>query len=321
MSRSSIENRWRIIVLMLAGVFAQPVHAGPTFDEICIFGDSLSDPGNVFEVTHHVSTRPYALIPDAPYPIGRLTFSNGPTWIQQLAASLGLRNSAKPALRSAGRFCNYAFGGARARPVGPFSVTEQVGSFLADRSGDVANEKLYVVFIGGNDLRDALGDPANALSILQAAVTAIVDNIMMLAGPPAVGSRFLVLNAPNLGLVPAVRLQGPAAQAGATFLSSQFNAALAGALDQLRLLFPQIHIDTVDVFAVLTATVTSPPEGVTNVIDPCITPGVRRKAVCAGPDGYVVWDGIHPTETLHGILAAAAAQVLSPVTVVAGGAP
>ncbi len=97
-------------ILLVCTLLPGWTFAETTFEKLCIFGDSLSDTGNVFEVTHDVSTRPYELIPSVPYPIEGPTFSNGRTWIQHFAKSLGRKNDAKPAFRGSGRFCNYSFG-------------------------------------------------------------------------------------------------------------------------------------------------------------------------------------------------------------------
>src|SRR5437773_11819355 len=55
---------------------------------IVVFGDSLTDPGNAFVITHQVSVPPYQLIPDFPYARGGHHFSNGKTWVEQLARRL-----------------------------------------------------------------------------------------------------------------------------------------------------------------------------------------------------------------------------------------
>src|ERR1700722_9478309 len=52
-----------------------------SFNAIYAFGDSLSDVGNAFIGSH-------GTIPGPPYSNGR--FSNGPVWVQDLAASLNL---------------------------------------------------------------------------------------------------------------------------------------------------------------------------------------------------------------------------------------
>src|SRR2546425_2702472 len=183
---------------------------------IVVFGDSLTDPGNAFVLTHQVSVPPYQLIPDFPYARGGHHFSNGKTWVEQLARGLDMADSTCPALAARGRCSNYAVGGARARPGTPFDLSSQVAMFRSDFAGFAKAEAFYVVHIGGNDLRDAIGalasdrSGATPMAIIEDALCAIATNIATLA---AAGAReFLVVNAPNLALAPAIRLQGPLVQ-------------------------------------------------------------------------------------------------------------
>src|SRR5262249_34260293 len=68
------------------------------FGSMVIFGDSLSDVGNAYNSDLHLDPTP-------PYYNGR--FSNGPLWVEDLAASLSLANPAPST--SSGR--DYAYGG------------------------------------------------------------------------------------------------------------------------------------------------------------------------------------------------------------------
>src|SRR4051794_37120522 len=79
-------------VLLLAPVASA---LGAPYTGVTVFGDSLSDVGNVFAVTGGT----------LPYPSGR--FSDGPIWIDRLASNLGT-----PLQPSVAGGSNYAFGGA-----------------------------------------------------------------------------------------------------------------------------------------------------------------------------------------------------------------
>src|SRR5262249_21334754 len=159
---------------------------------------------------------------------GGLHFSNGPTWVEQLSLIDHAAPSAGPALLIAPVFSNFAVGGARARTAGAFDLPVPVGLFLADFHRQAAPDALYIRFVGGNDLRDALQalatDPSGATSagIVQGALVSISTNLLTLQ---AAGARtFLVANGPDISLAPAVRQLGPAAQFAARALSQQFNA-------------------------------------------------------------------------------------------------
>lgn len=298
------------LVLLLVSV---PVQAG-NFSRMVIFGDSLSDPGNAFALTGHLSNRPYSLIPDAAYAIGGLHFSNGSTWAEHMGTRLGLADSVGPAFRSPA-FSNYAVGAARARPTGDMSLSTQVGIFLARHGNAAPADALYVVFVGGNDVRDAIepfvnpdyvGPPADV--ILADAVQSIGGNIQLLLDAGA--RHVLVVNAPNLGVVPAVTAQGPLAQFLAQMLSNDFNTGLAAALAALQA-DPRLELLQFDLFTFLNFAVSNPGVlGVTNATAPCITPNVIAGAICNNARDYLFWDGIHPTAIGHQLIADAVVQLI-----------
>jgi phospholipase/lecithinase/hemolysin len=276
--------------------------------ELVIFGDSLSDPGNYFAETGEFVQAPYEPVPGAPYTIGGFHFSNGRTWIEQLASELHTPRSAGPAVRSPGVFTNYAFGRARARVGATYP--------LFDLSWQV---ETYVIWFGGNDVRDALAalaeDPSGATSgaIIQAALGAIADNIVELH---SAGARsFLVLNAPNIGVLPAVRALGvgnPAIPVIAEQLSVVFNAGLTSTLDSLQVVLPAADFVRLDTFSLINDIIADPEgSGLTDVNEPCLTFGVVAGAVCALPNGHLFWDGAHPTNSGHGLVADAALEALS----------
>ena len=69
--------------VVLSALVALPAQAG--FTSMWVFGDSLSDTGNVLALTTAFTPNPFPVYPGA---LGR--FSNGPVWIDYLAAGLGL---------------------------------------------------------------------------------------------------------------------------------------------------------------------------------------------------------------------------------------
>ena len=281
---------------------------------IVVFGDSLTDPGNAFVITHQVSVPPYQLIPVFPYARGGHHCSNGRTWVEQLARGLDMADSTCPALAARGKCSNYAVGGATARGTAPIDLSSQVAMFLSDFADFPKAEAFYVVHIGGNDLRDAIealaSDPTFATStlIISGALGAIATNIVTLTKAGA--REFVVLNAPNLAVVPAIRLQGPQVQAAAHALSVAFNDALASVVACLDANLP-VTIHRFDLFALVNEAVATPAAfGLTVVDATCITPGVIVHAECSHPNRYLFWDGIHPTRAGHAILARRVREIL-----------
>jgi phospholipase/lecithinase/hemolysin len=314
MTLTTISRPLLAVLFVLIGLISANIAAAGSFHRIVVFGDSLSDPGNAFVVLRNVAAPPFSLIPDAPYARGGLHFSNGRTWVEDLADGLRLNISTGPALAVPHVFSNYAVGGARARPGQLFDLTTQVGLFLRDFGGSAPDDALYVIFIGANDVRDALSvlavDPSGATSggIINAALTALRDNITVLASSGA--RTFLVANAPNLALVPAVRLQGSAAQGAAQSLATAFNNGLAATVNGLQVVLP-VRFARLDVFGTLNRVVADPATaGLSDVQNPCITPDTNIQPFCTQPDRFLFWDGIHPTRAGHAILARDAAAAV-----------
>ena len=173
---------------------------------VFFFGDSLSDPGNHFIAFKEIALRPFGPVPESPYAVGGLHFTNGPTWAEQLAFMLHSPKSGLPALLAGGEFTNYAVGRARARPGAPvfpyFDLATQTARFRGDFHGVAPPNATFAIWIGGDDLNDALaalaGDQtgATSLAIVEAALESVATNIQSLW---LSGARtFLILNIPNL---------------------------------------------------------------------------------------------------------------------------
>lgn len=309
--RIKIASMLTLVCSLLLAVHSA-AFAHPAYSKMVVFGDSLSDPGNAFALTGQFSKRPFSLIPDAPYARGGMHFSNGKTWSEVLAKDLHLPSG--PAFRNFLRFSNYAVGGARARSVTGADLTDQVSLYLDKHGSSADPNALYVILIGGNDIRDAIvalqSDPSGATSgqIMQQAVTSVADNLQSLAAAGA--HYFLIGNAPNLAQVPAVALQGKPVTTVAQILSEEYNTGLQGVVSTMTQAF-SLDVAHLDMYALLQSLETDPQQiGLTNVTDTCIHPGVIAHAVCRDTDDYLFWDGIHPTHSVHVFLANQALQAL-----------
>jgi phospholipase/lecithinase/hemolysin len=308
------------VIGCIALVMATPVaRAQGAYDGVVVFGTSLSDPGNAFELWGEASTAPDyqldpLLIPRAPFAMGGHHFTNGRTWVEQLAGSLGHAGSVKAAFRSEGDAAtNYAVGAARARDDGKnLNLSAQVDAFLEASDGVASSSALYVIEMGGNDIRDALVAYPNGghTKVIQDALAAIAYNIERLYASGA--RQFLIWSAPNLALTPAIRYLNSVAPGTAqlmTGLTMAFNGGLNAIVGQWASA-PGIRVARLDAFALLNEVVTSPGAfGLSNVTSACVAPGAAPFK-CATPDEYLFWDGIHPTVVVHGILAQRAAVAL-----------
>jgi phospholipase/lecithinase/hemolysin len=91
----------KLIAACLVALLAVPALAAAqsSFSGIVVFGTSLSDPGNAVALNGEAGT-PHdflvdpLLIPSAPYAKGGHHFSNGATWIEQYARTVGLAGGA-----------------------------------------------------------------------------------------------------------------------------------------------------------------------------------------------------------------------------------
>lgn len=280
-----------------------------------VFGTSLSDPGNARAVLGEANTPPdwtgdrKFLVPDRPYARGGGHFSNGATWVEQLARPLGEAKSVRPAFAPGGG-TNFAFGGARARASGASpDLGRQVGAFLMATNYRAPGSALYVIEMGGNDMRDALQAFAlggNGIPILLDALTAIGFNVQQLHRAGA--RRFLIWNMPNIGVTPAIR-QDPAAASFADQLAQFFNFQLAAdVLGPLRGL-EGIQLTVLDAYAKVGDVAKSPATyGLDNATDACLS--LAPPYACSQPNDYLFWDGIHPTAAGHAILAHEAARLI-----------
>jgi phospholipase/lecithinase/hemolysin len=292
--------------LVALGCLAIPPAAASPYSAFYVFGDSLSDVGNIYTATLGAE-------PAAPYVNGQ--FSNGPIWAQLLSNSLGL-GVLQPSLAGG---TDFAFGLATTGNPSTLSnpnlvptLTTQVGMFLASVGGSAPSSALYSVWIGGNDLLNILSSgvtPAVALAEAQAAAQTEAADVGALITQ---GARdILVPLVPDLGVTPAGAAGG--AGAAATLLSQTYNAALEAAIGGLGPA-PGLRVTYLDTFSFIDAVVADPGAfGFMNATDPCyVGPYTGGGTVCADPNDYLFWDRNHPTAAAHAEIAALASIALVP---------
>ena len=198
------------VPLALAGAAARPT------SRVVVFGDSLSDPGNL--------KQRLMIFPASPYWLGR--FANGPVWPEHLARRTGIVVQ------------NHAFGGAVSAPHedvpaadivaaiqqgAQHLLTGSVQGYVADyveRDLPIGvvqrpRETVYIVWAGANDyiskepftgdigtLLDTPQGEAGSERVIELATEALADQVRRLYAAGA--RRFVVVNLPDLGRTPAV---------------------------------------------------------------------------------------------------------------------
>jgi phospholipase/lecithinase/hemolysin len=281
-----------------------PAPAG-AFTALYSFGDSLSDVGNDFIASILEGKTPE---PAPPYFLGE--FSNGPNWVEDLSEKLGL-GPVFPSLLGGN---DYAYGGATTgAPLTNNSAVpngiQQVATFLAAHGGSAPSTGLYTVWLGSNDVFSILASGVSGSTAQSEAQTAAGYEAWEIAALAVSGAKtFIVPLVPDLGKTPSVLVLSPAAEAAATSLASTYNTALESDLAGLAAsLHGGLHF--LDTFGLLDNAVANPGlYGLTDVTDPCYVAATGK--VCATPNTYLFWDGVHPTAKVDAIIAADAALLL-----------
>jgi phospholipase/lecithinase/hemolysin len=296
----------------------------PVFTQVVVFGDSLSDDGNV---RHLMEDQYFISYPggDFNYSDGRFTNSSDTdpssdlyagTWHEQLTHTfLGLSD----ATNSLDGGTDHAFGGATTasgtsdRTVinnpfpfggGDFTLTvdnlgKQVDDYLASNTPDP--DALYIIWGGGNDLFD--DDSSSHVTETASNVAGLVEQLA-----EAGARNFLVPNVPPLGLVPLYKddaTTATALNAASGEYRSEFNTNLDGAITTLAGEGITITLYRLDIYGLFYRLATNPEDyGFTNISD-------SAQGESVDPDEYLFWDDIHPTTAGHYQIAVAANALLA----------
>lgn len=149
------------------------------WDSLTVFGDSLSDTGNVGRFTYDSATNPL--------------------YDEILARQAGL--TLQPSSQGGS---NYAAGGAVAVPAinSQFNTQDQVARYLASTNGRADPNGLYIHWIGGNDLAAAVALPPLATTLIDNSAGAAVSQVKALLNAGA--GTVIVPTVPNVGATPAL---------------------------------------------------------------------------------------------------------------------
>lgn len=302
--------------------------ANSTFSNLFVFGDSLSDTGNLASSYALLAGLPAPTLPPQPPGSGfngpyyqNSRPSNGPVWIEHLAVGLGLATAAAPALLGGN---NYAFASARTGlnwPTPPGDIPGVATQALALWGGStpIADPNaLYVVVGGGNDMRDARAQftgmsPVDVAGHGAAAIAAINNLALTLTYLAARGARNVMISTlPDIGQAPEAALLSaafnlPDLQAASSDAADQFNALIASTLMGLGTGLG-LHMTLLDM-AGLTDDILAHPAsfGITNTLSPCAGFEYSSGASC---DTSLFSDVLHPSAYTHSLIALEALAVL-----------
>ncbi len=260
------------------------------FSSFVVFGDSLSDSGNIAAAQGLPAGNSFTTNPD-------------PVAAQIIAAAFGLPSG--PSLLGGP---NYAWGGAcvRAAPapcINPVpTIPTQVSQYLAANGGRADPNALFSIWGGANDIFAALGTPATAQANTAAAATAYVQQIARLQGA---GARYVVVyNLPNLGATPQFGASAATA-ASVSQITVVYNSTLNGGLATLG-----DGLISINTFGLITEISANPGlYGFTNISGtacgavPSVACGPGNYVTPGANQTYLFADGVHPTGAAHAILA------------------
>jgi len=278
-----------LAALTLAAVSTASAAGAQSYNRLVVFGDSLSDNGNLYLATGgSTPTSP-------PYYQGR--FSSGPVFTERLGFNAS--NFMGPVTGS----INYAFGGARTdSQAAPMGMRLQLSQYQA-RGGKFGSGDLVSILGGANNIFQGLpaaGASSNpTASIAPVSLAAAADmNFIVGSVAQAGAGTILVTNLPKLSLTPQFR--GTPAAPLADYAVTTFNGALLTGLTTTAAARPGTNIIMMDLFKVGDVIAANPAAfGVSNVTQPCF----NGATVCSNPNDYFYWDGVHPTAAGHAVIA------------------
>ncbi|MGA7439159.1 MAG: SGNH/GDSL hydrolase family protein [Luteibacter sp.] len=283
------------------------LNPGKPLERIVAFGDSLTDKGNMYLASRQaLSLVPgWSSLPSSSWFHGR--FSNGPTWVEQLARKNGLTLN------------SWAVGGSQTRdtqfPIAPkwfqiHGVNHQIDRFIEHTkslsSYDVSRT-LFTFLIAGNDF---VNDDKTGPEI----IAKQEEDLSRLAKFGA--RRVLVVNLPDVSRAPVFRLGRKDAH---TVLGKvEYYNKHIGDVARRVAAATGADIRVVDVRTAFDDVLANPARhGFTNTTDSCLaldkdssTAYLGKQAVrpACDPDKYVFWDTLHPTTRMHALMAGWAAE-------------
>ena len=325
-------------ILLLVGI--SPAKADPQlFKRIIGFGESTSDIGNTWILKGREFGNPADWDPDNPYslpsePVPPLYYngrwSNGPIWLEILSGLLDTRGKLKPSLEG-GQVYAYADSVASENPSPFFNVwTGEALNELAPTIGDqifshalegISRHHLAVLWVGFNDILFAWLTSTSS-DILETQLNNIVEQISQhLTEIVNLGARHILV--PNMidGSIAPIFTQSTDLQRESLREAIMyFNGALKAMLNNDNGLKGawenEVTIYVPDFFSVFDTFLSECSNSINKVTPAALVYLNQLEADDTLEidnqffDKFVFWDTIHPTATIHSLLADAAESLI-----------
>lgn len=294
------------VIFILIALFCSMQATAAPLNKIVVFGDSLSDNGNLYEYMK----RELPLSP--PYYKGR--FCNGPVWIELLADMYYPNNSHAHLL-------DYAFGGAGVSEEVDddddedevlFTLRREVDSYLLSHDDKADDASLYVIWMGSNNY---LAIPDDIDGAVDQTLLGIKHDLQRLVQKGA--KHFLIIDVPNLGNTPAAK-DFDAVDA-LNEMSHKHNVLLKKMIAEIQGNNASVEWYLFEVSDALDELMSTPDRyGFTNVTNTCyeevldepsdksilrLASSVKMRSDVDACTGYVFFDPVHPTGPVHAIMA------------------
>lgn len=264
----------------------------PEISNLIVFGDSLSDVGNIQHITA-------GLVPLPPYSNGR--FSNGNIWVDFVGSHFGV--PVQPSQRGG---TIYAVGGATTERDStfffdddyPVNLRQQVSDYLRTRSPQ--QDDVFVIWAGGNDVFDMVRG-TEALTPQTSADNVLIAAILLY---DAGAREFIIVNTPDVQSIP--RYRNSSRRETAAALVREVNDALDERINILRQL-AGIRLMTVEAEGVLAELIENPPIEITEPLLPAWSGSFEGflgdGLLVDNPDAHIFFDSVHPTRKTHAFIA------------------
>ncbi len=190
----------KLYFLIIFAVLFNPLTAKASdYSELVVFGDSLSDTGNLAFLGAFDE-----------YPHYKKRLSDGPLIVDRIAESLKLSSKSSEHLMRKNLGYNFAVSGGSIIGEGAGKLELQINAYLNKENQKADPDALYFLMIGGNDiigLSAGITDQTAANEYIKNVVSTFRTQLNRLVSSGA--RSFLITNVPNIGSLPtAYALKG-----------------------------------------------------------------------------------------------------------------
>ncbi len=289
------------IIFILFTLFFSVMSSATSLNKVVVFGDSLSDNGNLYEYMKH------ELPLSPPYYKGR--FTNGPVWVELLMNHYYSKDPQSHLL-------DYAFGGAGIAENDAdsdpddilFTLNREIDSYLLSHNDKADDTSLYVVWMGANNY---LGAPEDIDATVGAVTSGIKHELQRLVQKGA--KHIMVVNLPDLGNTPAARDFDSVSTL--TALSIKHNQVLKEIVSELESSDASVQWFYFNINEIIDDMLGFPEQyGITNTDATCyeemvnpssertvlkMVSSVKPRTTVDACTGYLFFDPVHPSEVAH----------------------